>query len=101
MQTLEFSNAKNIAITGLTSLNSQMFHVVVNDCQNFKIKGLKIIASGDSPNTDGIHVEQSSNVTILNSHVGTGDDCISIGPGTSDMWIENIVCKPGHGIRYV
>ncbi|XP_023531798.1 polygalacturonase-like [Cucurbita pepo subsp. pepo] len=96
--TLEFSNAKNIAITGLTSLNSQMFHVVVNDCQNFKIKGLKIIASGDSPNTDGIHVEQSSNVTILNSHVGTGDDCISIGPGTSDMWIENIVCKPGHGI---
>ncbi|KAL3567258.1 hypothetical protein D5086_029909 [Populus alba] len=37
-------------------------------------------------------------VTILNSRIGTGDDCVSIGPGTSSLWIENVACGPGHGI---
>ncbi|XP_022989662.1 polygalacturonase-like [Cucurbita maxima] len=96
--TIEISNSKNVVLSALTSLNSQMFHIVVNGCQNIKMKGLVVLASGNSPNTDGIHVQLSSDVTILNSKIGTGDDCISIGPGTSSLWVENIVCGPGHGI---
>ncbi|XP_022953043.1 polygalacturonase-like [Cucurbita moschata] len=95
---LEFTDSKNIMISGLTSLNSQIFHIVVNECHNVKMEGLKVSASGNSPNTDGIHVELSSHVTILNSDISTGDDCISIGPGTSNLWIENVACGPGHGI---
>ncbi|KAK7400711.1 hypothetical protein VNO78_11987 [Psophocarpus tetragonolobus] len=96
--TLQFTNSKNIAIGGLTSMNSQLFHIVFNGCQNVKVQGVKVLASGNSPNTDGIHVQMSSHVTILNSKIRTGDDCISIGPGTTDLWIENIACGPGHGI---
>ena len=99
VQTLGFSNSKNIAISRLTSLNSQMFHIVINGCSNVKIQGVRVTASGNSPNTDGIHVQLSSNVTILNSKIGTGDDCVSIGAGTTNLWIENVVCGPGHGIR--
>ncbi|KAI5583137.1 hypothetical protein POPTR_007G144200v4 [Populus trichocarpa] len=95
---LEFSNSNNIAITGLASLNSQMFHIVINACQNVKVQGVRVSAAGDSPNTDGIHVQSSTGVTILNSRIGTGDDCVSIGPGTSNLWIENVACGPGHGI---
>ena len=100
-QTLEFSNSNNIVVSDLTSLNSQMFHIVVNGCQKVKMQGVKVTAAGNSPNTDGIHVQSSSTVTILNSKIGTGDDCISIGPGTSNLWIENVACGPGHGIRYL
>ncbi|KAJ8755421.1 hypothetical protein K2173_019219 [Erythroxylum novogranatense] len=96
--TLEFSNSENIVISGLTSLNSQMFHIVINACRNAKLQGVRISASGTSPNTDGIHVQSSSGVTILNSKIGTGDDCVSIGPGTTNMWVENVACGPGHGI---
>lgn len=99
-QTLEFSNSKNIMISGLTSMNSQMFHIVFNGCENVKMQGVNIMAAGNSPNTDGIHVQMSSHVTIVNSKIRTGDDCISIGPGTSNLWIENIACGPGHGIRF-
>lgn len=87
-------------VKGLVSLNSQMFHIVVNGCHNVNMQGVKVSASGNSPNTDGIHVQMSSGVTILNSKISTGDDCVSIGPGTSNLWIENVACGPGHGIRY-
>ena len=76
-----------------------MFNIVVHGCQNVNIQGVKVSDAGNSPNTDGIHVEESSDVTILSSNIGTGDDCISIGPGTTNLWIENITCGPGHGIR--
>ncbi|XP_061356011.1 polygalacturonase-like [Gastrolobium bilobum] len=96
--TLKFTNSNNIGITGVTSINSQMFHIVINGCQNVKVQDVKVTAAGNSPNTDGIHIQMSSDVTILNSTIRTGDDCISIGPGTSNLWIENVACGPGHGI---
>ncbi|KAE8717880.1 Polygalacturonase [Hibiscus syriacus] len=96
--TMRFTNSNNIKVHGITSLNSQMFHVAINRCQNVQIRGIKIIASGDSPNTDGIHVQLSTNVEIINSSIKTGDDCISIGPGTENLWIEQVTCGPGHGI---
>ncbi|XP_065864351.1 polygalacturonase-like [Euphorbia lathyris] len=95
---LRFTNSKNIEITGLTSINSQMFHIDINGCNNVKMDNVKVIAPAGSPNTDGIHVQLSSDVTIFNSEIRTGDDCISIGPGTFHLWIQNIGCGPGHGI---
>ncbi|KAF5951059.1 hypothetical protein HYC85_013052 [Camellia sinensis] len=82
----------------LTSLNSQMFHIVINSCNNVKLQGVKVSAARNNPNTDGIHVAGSSGVTILSSKIATGDDCISVGPGTTNLWIESIACGPGHSI---
>ncbi|XP_030509301.2 polygalacturonase-like [Cannabis sativa] len=96
--TLSITYSKDIKITGLLSLNSQMFHIVINHCENVEMRGVRIIAHRDSPNTDGIHVQLSKNVAIFNSAIGTGDDCVSIGPGTQNLWIERMACGPGHGI---
>ncbi|KAF7845092.1 polygalacturonase-like [Senna tora] len=95
---LGFTNSNNIMMNGVTSLNSQMFHIVIDRCHNVKVEGAKVLAAANSPNTDGIHVQLSSSVTILDSNIATGDDCISIGAGTTNLWIENIACGPGHGI---
>ncbi|KAL6227862.1 hypothetical protein ACLB2K_001818 [Fragaria x ananassa] len=96
--TLSFTNSKDIRVEGLMSLNSQMFHIVINGCQDVLIQGVKVIAAGNSPNTDGIHVQFSKNVAIFDTSIKTGDDCVSIGPGTKDLWMERIFCGPGHGI---
>ncbi|XP_051118295.1 polygalacturonase-like [Andrographis paniculata] len=91
-------NSNKVVISGLKSMNSQMFHISIFGSYGVKVVGANIMAPGDSPNTDGIHIEQSSDITIKNSNIGTGDDCISIGPGTSNLWIETINCGPGHGV---
>ncbi|KAK8315909.1 hypothetical protein V6Z11_A13G003800 [Gossypium hirsutum] len=96
--TLSFTNSKNIRIRRLLSLNSQMFHIVINGCENVHVQGVRIIAAGDSPNTDGIHVQLSKNVNIIKCSIKTGDDCISIGPGTKNLWVEQVTCGPGHGV---
>ncbi|KFK44077.1 hypothetical protein AALP_AA1G213000 [Arabis alpina] len=97
-KSLLFTGSNNIVINGLTSLNSQKFHIVINNSNNVKIDGVKVFADGDSPNTDGIHIQESHSVHITNSRIGTGDDCISIGPGSTSVSIQKVQCGPGHGI---
>ncbi|KVH91039.1 polygalacturonase-like [Cynara cardunculus var. scolymus] len=96
--TLGFYHSQNIVIRKLRSLNSQMFHILLYACNNAKLQGVSVSAPGLSPNTDGIHLTYSTGITILNSKISTGDDCVSIGPGNSNIWIEKVVCGPGHGI---
>ncbi|CAI0400634.1 unnamed protein product, partial [Linum tenue] len=95
---LHITNSNNVAVDGLTSVNSQKFHIAVTGSQNVKLQHITVHAPGNSPNTDGIHVAKSSFVTVLNSTISTGDDCISIGPGARNVWIERVGCGPGHDI---
>ncbi|XP_013633103.1 PREDICTED: polygalacturonase-like [Brassica oleracea var. oleracea] len=96
--TISFVESSRVKVKGLLSLNSQMFHIVINRCRNVKINDIRIVADGKSPNTDGIHVQLSTDVEIRNASIKTGDDCISIGPGTKNLWVERVTCGPGHGI---
>lgn len=85
----------------VTVQNSQKFQILVDGCHNVKLQGMKVLAQGNSKNTDEIHVKLSSEVSIImKSQISTGDDCISIFSGTSNLWIEGIACGPGHGIRF-
>jgi hypothetical protein len=38
-------------------------------------------------------------VLISLPHIYSGDDCVSIQTGCSNVHMKNVVCNPGHGIR--
>ncbi|CAI9776361.1 unnamed protein product [Fraxinus pennsylvanica] len=98
-RSMTFNWVNDVVIDGLTSINSQLMHLVINSCSNVIVQNVKIIAPELSPNTDGIHVQSSTRVTITESNIQTGDDCISIGPGTTNLLMDRIHCGPGHGVR--
>ncbi|XP_031266117.1 polygalacturonase-like [Pistacia vera] len=97
-RSITFNWANNVIVSGLTSINSQATHLVVNSCNNVIVRNVKLYAPDESPNTDGIHVQSSTGVTITGSTLQTGDDCISIGPGTRNLFMKSIKCGPGHGV---
>lgn len=93
---LNFVN--DTVVKSVKSKDSKQFHYAILGAVNLTFKKIKIIAPKDSWTTDGIHVGRSRNVTITDSLIQTGDDCISIGDGTRNLKITNVVCGPGHGI---
>lgn len=95
---LKFLDVNNSVVTGITSRDSMMFHFHIHRCNNIEFTNLKLQAPGESPNTDGMHISRSTNIKVSNSIIGTGDDCISVGHGTTNIAITNITCGPGHGI---
>ncbi|KAI3755649.1 hypothetical protein L1987_55454 [Smallanthus sonchifolius] len=95
---LSFNFVKDSLITGITSKDSKNFHVNLMTCTNVTFDNFHVSAPSESPNTDGIHIGWSKNITIKNSVMETGDDCVSIGDGCEDLHIEGVKCGPGHGI---
>ncbi|THU60335.1 hypothetical protein C4D60_Mb07t11560 [Musa balbisiana] len=98
--TLKFDGVRNSRVARLSLLNSKAFHIKFHRCDNIDVYGLKISAPWNSRNTDGIHIAVTNGITIRSSIIGTGDDCISVGQGSRNVTISNIICGPGHGIRY-
>ncbi|XP_062209010.1 polygalacturonase At1g48100-like [Phragmites australis] len=95
---LRFFMSNNVTVQGLKVQNSPEFHFRFDSCRGVLVSGLSISSPALSPNTDGIHVENTQDVLITNSVVSNGDDCVSIGAGTLNVHIENVTCGPGHGI---
>ncbi|KAF9599081.1 hypothetical protein IFM89_033688 [Coptis chinensis] len=95
--TLKIVKVSGGMINNIALVNSKGFHMNFLMSNNILIQDLNITAPNKSPNTDGIHISQSTNINITSSIVGVGDDCITIGPGNNNIFISKIICGPGHG----
>ncbi|WCJ19819.1 Pectin lyase-like superfamily protein [Euphorbia peplus] len=95
---LIISHSENIRIENLNFKDSPQMHIAFERSNWVYASNLTINAPGDSPNTDGIHLQHATNIFIRDSIIKTGDDCISISDGSSHVDINNIKCGPGHGI---
>ena len=100
MQTMKFIRVNNALIHGIASIDPKGFHIMISRSQNFRIFNLNLQAPGDSPNTDGIHMSISNLVEISESVIATGDDCVSMIQGSTNISVNKVICGPGHGFRY-
>ncbi|XP_073270893.1 polygalacturonase At1g48100-like [Primulina huaijiensis] len=95
---IRFFWSSNLTVQGIKIKNSPQFNFRFDNCHDVYIDSLYVKAPSGSPNTDGIHVENTNNVKIHNSVISNGDDCVSIGAGSFNVDIRNITCGPSHGI---
>ncbi|XP_065859528.1 exopolygalacturonase-like [Euphorbia lathyris] len=95
---LKFIGCEKITISGLTSINPMGFHFSIVHCDDVTATNIHLSAPEDSPNTDGVHISQSTNVRVFDSHVATGDDCVGVIHGSSDVVVRGVYCGPGHGL---
>ncbi|CAD6204862.1 unnamed protein product [Miscanthus lutarioriparius] len=89
---------RGMRMRGLRVQNAHQMHVTVSRSRDMRVARLRIEAPEDSPNTDGIHVAESTAVTIQRCHIGTSNGCISIINGSFGVKMWDIDCGPGHDI---
>ncbi|RRT34651.1 hypothetical protein B296_00055756 [Ensete ventricosum] len=115
LQALRFFMSSNLTVHGIRVQNSPQFHFRFDNCRNVTVDAISISSPALSPNTDGIHVENTEMVGIYNSVISngnsspfptsphicfrfgilrllisTGDDCVSIGAGSINIDIRNV-----------
>ncbi|MCL2604098.1 MAG: glycoside hydrolase family 28 protein [Defluviitaleaceae bacterium] len=101
-------NCGNITVSGITSRNSASWNIHPLYCTNISFSCMKIESGEDSPNTDGINPESSSDVSIVGCRFNVGDDCVAIKAGkyymstarlrpSEDITIRNCFMEKGHG----
>ncbi|KAG8039977.1 hypothetical protein GUJ93_ZPchr0028g29052 [Zizania palustris] len=98
MRPPHFVGSHDVTVQGLRIENSLQFHLKFDGCSRVCVDGIVVSSPAFSPNTDGVHVENTTSVQILNSRISNGDDYVSIGTGCSGVHVENVTCVHGHGI---
>uniref|UniRef100_A0A0E0C553 Polygalacturonase n=1 Tax=Oryza meridionalis TaxID=40149 RepID=A0A0E0C553_9ORYZ len=115
---LRFYGSFNVVVAGITIVNSSQCHLKFDSCQGVMVHDVTISSPENSLNTDGIHLQNSKDVSIHHTNLAcvtqqkqknivnmyflvvydAGDDCVSIQTGCSNINIHNVNCGPGHGI---
>lgn len=72
-QALRFYKSYNIEVVDLRIINSPLCHLKFDNSKGVKVQNVTISAPENSPNTDGIHLQNSQDVEILHSDIATGE----------------------------
>nr|CAD1816927.1 unnamed protein product [Ananas comosus var. bracteatus] len=86
---VEFTDSQDIVISNLSFLNSPAWSIHPVYCSNVIVQNITIQTSPDSPFTDGIVPDSSSNMCIEDCSISVGHDAIALKSG----W-------DGYGISY-
>lgn len=96
----------HIIVDGVKLVNSPAWTIHPLECQDVWIHNVTIDNPLDSPNTDGIDPESSTDVKITGCKISDGDDCIAIksgiestrsNSGCQNLVIANNLMRHGHG----
>ncbi|KAI3921892.1 hypothetical protein MKX01_005581 [Papaver californicum] len=93
---VELMNSHNILISNLTFHNSPFWTIHPVYCSDVVIKGMTILAPLNSPNTDGIDPDSSTNVCIEDCYIESGDDLVAVKSGWDQYGIK--MARPSSNI---
>lgn len=84
---VELMHSSDIIISNVVFQDSPFWNIHPVYCSNVVIHHLTVLAPHDSPNTDGVDPDSSSNVCIEDSFIATGDDLVAIKSGWDEYGI--------------
>ena len=70
LQSLVLDFCDDALIEGISLINSKFFHLNIYECKGVTVKDVTVNSPGDSPNTDGIHMGDSSKITVTDTKIG-------------------------------
>ncbi|KAJ6606415.1 glycoside hydrolase family 28 protein [Mycena vulgaris] len=99
---LTLFQATNVLVKDIKMINSPEWFNLVNEGKNVTYDNITIDASSSSShrpvNTDGWDTYRSDQVTIKNSLINNGDDCVSFKVNSTNIIVSNLNCNGSHGI---
>ncbi|RVX04146.1 putative polygalacturonase [Vitis vinifera] len=98
---IELINSRNIIISNVIFRDSPFWNIHPVYCRNVVVQFVTILAPHDSPNTDGIDPDSSSNVCIEDSYISTGDDLVAVKSGWDEYGIAYGRSSSGITIRRI
>ncbi|KAL9232791.1 hypothetical protein vseg_007858 [Gypsophila vaccaria] len=73
---LGFVGCRNLTLSNLTFLQPAYWCLHIVGCDNTYIHDITILGDFNTPNNDGIDIQDSNNTVITRCHIDTGDDAI-------------------------
>ncbi|XP_073013366.1 probable polygalacturonase [Typha latifolia] len=86
-----FIDSKDVKVWDVTLNQPAYWCLHLVRCDNSLIHNVSIYGDFNSPNNDGIDIEDSNNTVITNCHIDTGDDAIC--PKSSTGPVYNLTAK--------
>ncbi|KAJ7118780.1 pectin lyase fold/virulence factor [Mycena epipterygia] len=100
--TMTLFQATNVLVQNIKMINSPEWFNLVNEGKNVTFDNIHINAVSTSShgpsNTDGWDIYRSDQVTLKNSIINNGDDCVSFKPNSTNIIVSNLNCNGSHGI---
>ena len=73
LQTIRFHKSNDVKMREIRVTNSPQTHILLLECNDIELGYLHLQSPDESPNTDGIHIQATNNVSIYNSYIGVGN----------------------------
>ncbi|KAH7088790.1 pectin lyase-like protein [Paraphoma chrysanthemicola] len=95
-------NAQHVRVENIKQVQSPFWHNLVYGSSDVTFDNIDLHSiqsdGSQAQNTDGWDIYRSDSVSITNSHIVNGDDCVSFKPNTTNALVQNLYCQGSHGI---
>jgi len=78
MQAIRFYSSNSVTVRDIRIINSPLCHLKFDNSKGIQVDNITISSPESSPNTDGIHLQNTKDVEIQRSIIATGKGLLDI-----------------------
>ncbi|HUN32237.1 MAG TPA: glycosyl hydrolase family 28 protein [Trebonia sp.] len=98
---IQSNSADDVTFYHIKLVNAAKQHLFISKSVGATVWGIEIATPDNTLNTDGVDVDSSSDVTVADSNLMEGDDCVALTTNSlaeSDITVRGLHCYGTHGL---